>query len=121
MADKGHAPGDHGHHDPLPGYIAVFLALMVLTAVTVWVSYFSLKDHWAWGNIAVALVVAVIKASLVILIFMHGWGSSPLVKVVIVGSVLTFALLIGLVYADYFGRTFSSVGIDARDRQSERP
>jgi cytochrome c oxidase subunit 4 len=118
MADnKDHAHGDHGHADPLFAYVAVFLGLMVLTLVTVWVASYSLKEHWDWGNIVVALTVAVIKATLVIMIFMHGWGSGPLVKVVIVGSVLTLGLLLGLTYADYFGRTISSVGIDAKERR----
>jgi cytochrome c oxidase subunit IV len=49
-------------------YIMVFATLMVLTMVTVAVSYLHLEVHEA---IAIALVIATIKASLVALFFMH--------------------------------------------------
>jgi cytochrome c oxidase subunit 4 len=48
--------------------IAVFVALLVLTVVTVAVSYVPLGTK---GNIAVALAIAILKASLVALFFMH--------------------------------------------------
>jgi cytochrome c oxidase subunit 4 len=49
-------------------YLMVFATLLVLTMVTVAVSYLHLEVHQA---IAVALVIATIKASLVALFFMH--------------------------------------------------
>jgi cytochrome c oxidase subunit 4 len=64
----------HAAHDPaeidkhVRTYIMVFATLMVLTVVTVAVSYLHLEVHAA---IAVALVIASIKASLVALFFMH--------------------------------------------------
>lgn len=64
----------HAAHDPaeidkhVRTYIMVFATLLVLTAVTVAVSYLHLEVHEA---IAVALVIASIKASLVALFFMH--------------------------------------------------
>ncbi|MCB9542945.1 MAG: cytochrome C oxidase subunit IV family protein [Myxococcales bacterium] len=64
-----HAEGkDHHHHvTPMPVYFAVFGALMVLTAITVWIAQF----HFGAANTLVAMLVATIKASLVALIFMH--------------------------------------------------
>ena len=49
-------------------YIGVFMALMVLTAVTVGVSYIDFSSAMA---IAVALFIAIIKGSLVAGFFMH--------------------------------------------------
>lgn len=58
---------NHEHVSPLSAYYKVFGALMVLTAVTYAVSYMSLGP----ASLPVAIVVAVIKASLVCAYFMH--------------------------------------------------
>jgi len=55
--------------------LAVFAALLLLTVVTVLVSY---VDLGLW-NVVVALLIASAKASLVALFFMHLKGESPLV------------------------------------------
>ena len=52
-------------------YTKLLLGLGVLTAVTVGLS--QVDFHSKAANITVGLVVAVIKASLVIMIFMHLW------------------------------------------------
>jgi cytochrome c oxidase subunit 4 len=72
--DSSAAHAAHAGHDPaeidkhVRTYIMVFATLLVLTMVTVAVSYLHLEVHEA---IAVALVIASIKASLVALFFMH--------------------------------------------------
>lgn len=81
-------------------YILIFLALMVLTAVTVWVAFL---DLGAWNDV-VALSIAVFKATLVILFFMHVYHSSRLSKIVVVSGLLWLALLIGLTLSDYLSR-----------------
>jgi cytochrome c oxidase subunit IV len=94
---------DHGHHGPpLAHYFAVFVALLVGTALTIWVAY---VDLGAW-NTPVALAIAITKASLVILIFMHVKYGSRLVMVMI-GSALfmLFHMLVGTV-ADYLSRGY---------------
>jgi cytochrome c oxidase subunit 4 len=48
-------------------YIIVWITLLILTAVTWWVSYINL----GMGNVAVALLIASVKAALVALFFMH--------------------------------------------------
>ena len=63
-----HGPGN-------VGYIAVWAALVVLTAATVAVSYV----HLGMMNIVVALLIASVKASLVALFFMHLRRESRLV------------------------------------------
>jgi cytochrome c oxidase subunit 4 len=55
--------------------LAVFAALLLLTVVTVLVSYIDLGA----GNVVVALLIASAKASLVALFFMHLKGESRLV------------------------------------------
>lgn len=59
--------GGGGHAAGFGIYLAVFAALLVLTVVTVGVSYIDLGIL----NVAVALIVASVKASLVALYFMH--------------------------------------------------
>lgn len=65
-AHAGHDPAEIDKH--VRTYIMVFVSLLVLTMVTVAVSYLHLEVHEA---VAVALLIASIKASLVALFFMH--------------------------------------------------
>lgn len=67
----------HDEHRPDVGlYVKVFLALMVLTLITVAISKVHLPRPQA---IALGLLVAVIKASLVGALFMHLWGENKLI------------------------------------------
>lgn len=76
------------------GYIAVFAALMVLTLVTVAVSYLQLSS--IGERVTVALIVATVKASLVAVVFMHLKAERPFVylTLALTGAfiVLVFAL-----------------------------
>jgi cytochrome c oxidase subunit 4 len=73
--------------DHSKSYVNVLLALAVLTGVTVGVS---LIDMGHWGNILVGLLIATIKASLVVMIFMHlkyekrAWAAIVLFPIVLV-------------------------------------
>ena len=58
------------------GYVAVFGALLVLTASTVGASFLHMP---AAPAIALALTIAVAKATLVVLFFMHLKGEKPMV------------------------------------------
>ena len=71
-------------------YILVFATLLVLTMVTVAVSYLHLEVHQA---IAVALLIATIKASLVALFFMH-LISERQVVLLILALTATFAVVL---------------------------
>lgn len=116
MKTKEHTPGDqghaHGHGDPIVQYIFVFVALMLLTWITVWVASISFPN-WDAGHVTVAMIVAGIKATLVVMIFMHAWHSGPMIKVIILTSILTLAILFAFTYADYFSRGKSSVGFES--------
>ena len=74
-------------------YITVFVALMVLTIVTVTVSRFHLPVPIA---VTVALLVAVIKGSLVACYFMHLISEKKLIYAVLALTVVFFAVLLGI-------------------------
>jgi len=90
------------HKPSLAPYLAVFLALMVLTAVTVWVAFI---DMGAMNDV-VAMAIASLKASLVIIWFMHVKHSTRLTKITIWGSLLFLVLLIGFILMDVETRGF---------------
>ena len=71
-------------------YYFTFAALMALLAVTVAVAYLHLGPF----NIVAALTIAVIKALLVILFFMHVNGGDRLVWVFIVASLVWLTIMI---------------------------
>ena len=94
-ADGGH--GDHEHH--VVGWkllTAVFLALMVLTILTVAAINVDLGPL----NIIVALGIALVKALLVVLIFMHIWWDRAFHGLLIAGSLGFVTLFIGFVMID---------------------
>ena len=89
---------------PLPTYFAVFLALLVGTALTVYASTLDLGKY----NAAVALTIASIKATLVALFFMHVKGASEkLTKLVVISALFFLLLLLGLTMTDYATRLWS--------------
>ena len=81
-------------------YFLVFAALLVLTGLTVWVA------RWNLGvmNDVVALGIAVTKAVLVLLFFMHVRYSTRLTALTAVGGFLWLAILIGITLTDYLSR-----------------
>jgi cytochrome c oxidase subunit 4 len=83
-------------------YLLVFAALMVFTTVTVAVAFLDLGIF----NDVVALTIAVVKAVLVVLFFMHVLHSSRMTKLSIVAGFLWLAILIGLTLSDYLSRGF---------------
>jgi cytochrome c oxidase subunit IV len=78
----------------------VFAALLMLTALTVGVTYI----HMGRFNLVVALLIAITKASLVVLFFMNVKNSSPLTKLFVVAGLFWMGLLILLTFSDYVSR-----------------
>jgi cytochrome c oxidase subunit 4 len=74
-------------------YITVFVALMALTLVTVAVSYLDLSTPMA---IAVALLVATVKGTLVACYFMHLISERRLIYVVLAITAIKFVALLAL-------------------------
>jgi len=93
------AAGSH-HVVPIRIYLAIFAALMCLTAFTVWVAFIDLGSL----NVVVALAVAVTKATLVILFFMHVKYSSRLTWLVVVSGFVFLAIMIGFTMSDVVSR-----------------
>ena len=86
--------GDHADIDKhVRTYIMVFVALMVLTLVTVAASYLHLSTA---GTITLALVIAIIKGSLVACYFMHLISERKLIYAVLALTVVFFVALLGL-------------------------
>lgn len=87
-------------------YFLIFGALMVFTALTV------IAAKHDFGNDAIntiiALTIAVTKAMLVVLFFMHVWYSTRLTKVVVISGFFWLAILITLTLSDYFTRPGTS-------------
>lgn len=93
------------HISPVRGYVGIFLALMALTALTVWVAFQNLGPI----NTLVALGIAVIKATLVILFFMHARYSTRLTKLVIVSAFLWLFILFAFTMSDFMSRGWLGV------------
>jgi cytochrome c oxidase subunit 4 len=88
------SPSDHprvGHVVSPALLLAVWGALMVLTVLTVVVTRFDFGPFNLW----VALVIAVVKASLVALYFMHLRWDRPMNAVVFLASLAFVALFVG--------------------------
>jgi cytochrome c oxidase subunit 4 len=89
-------------------YAAIFAALLALTAITAAVAFLDLGPM----NNVVALGIAVLKATLVVLYFMHAKDSPRMTGVVIAAAILWLVILVGLTLADYSGRGW--LGIPGR-------
>jgi len=85
------------HHPGAGRYVAVWIALLVLTATTYLTARVDLGGSW---NLVVALVIAAVKASLVVLFFMHLWDSRGTNRLVFLVSVFFVILLIAGVVGD---------------------
>ena len=86
-------------------YLRVFAALLLLTAITVAVSFYDLGGgRLHYTNALVALTIAVTKATLVVLYFMHVRYSSRLTWVFVGAGVLWLAILIALTLSDVLTR-----------------
>jgi cytochrome c oxidase subunit 4 len=89
-----------GHIAPVRLYLAVFAALLALTAATVAAAFVDLGAL----NTPAAIAIAVFKAILVILYFMHVRWSPRLTWIVAGAAFLWLALLVGGLLVDYLSR-----------------
>ena len=94
----------HEHHIiPLSTYFKVFGALMVLTVLTVAVTKVDLGSPL---NVILAMLIAIIKSSLVLMFFMHLYYDNRTNLVFFLGSVLFMIIFI----------VFTLMDIDYRDK-----
>lgn len=100
---------DDGHHIvALSTYFKVFAALMVLLVLTLLVYFFDpthlLPPQFAWFGIVIAMTVAVVKAVLVMLFFMHVKYSTKLTWIFSGAAFVFVGILFLLTMSDYFTR-----------------
>jgi cytochrome c oxidase subunit 4 len=93
-----------GHVSPKSVYYTIFASLMVLTAITVGVAFINLGPF----NFAVAISIAIVKATLVVLFFMHVKYSSRLTKLFIGTGFFFLFVLFTLTLTDYLSRVWST-------------
>jgi cytochrome c oxidase subunit 4 len=91
-----------GHVLPLRIYFLVFFSLLILTGTTVAVAF---VDMGPLNNL-VAMGIAGLKATLVILFFMHVRYSPRLTTLVLFSGIVWLAILILLTVADYVSRSW---------------
>lgn len=83
------------------GYVVVCLLLVLLTGLTVGVSFFPLTGAW---HLTLGLMIAACKAALVVLFFMHVLYSGRLTWMVIAVVCFWMVILFVLTLTDYFTR-----------------
>jgi len=97
MSDSAHQNHPEvGHVIGIPILLATASALLVLTLITVEASKIDLGAM----NIWLALFIAVIKASLVVLFFMHLKYDAPFNAIVFIVSITLVVLFIGFALMD---------------------
>ena len=84
-----------------PTYVVVCTLLVLLTALTVGVSFLHLRGVW---HLAFGLAIALCKASLVVLFFMHVLISTRLTWIVLAVVCFWVGILVVLTLTDYFSR-----------------
>src|SRR5262249_14974176 len=94
------------HIVPTRVYYTVFAALILCTYLTVQITFFDLGPL----NAIAALGIAVLKATLVVLFFMHVKYSTRLTWLVVLGSVFWLGIMLALTFGDYLTRAWRTFG-----------
>ncbi len=93
----------HEHHIvPLNVYFRVFALLLIMTGLTVAVAFVDL----GWGNTPVALAIALFKATIVILFFMHVRYNTPVMWLFAAAGFFWLLILLVLTMQDYATRSW---------------
>lgn len=90
------------HVAPKKIYFTVFAGLLCLTALTTGVAYIDLGP---W-NVVVALAIAICKASLVAIFFMHLRWSASMMRVVAFAAIFWLSILLTLTLTDVTSRSW---------------
>lgn len=94
----GHGQDHVPHVLPLKTYLMTWGALIVLTVITVAVSYVDFGSPSV--NLFVALLVAATKAALVSLVFMHLWFDNKINSIIFASALVFLAIFIGFTMFD---------------------
>ena len=94
------------HIVPVRIYITIFFVLLVGTALTVMAAFID----FPWRlNTVVALTIATIKATFVVLYFMHVRYSSRLIWVIVAAALFWMAIMFAFTFSDYLTRDWISI------------
>ena len=93
------------HIVPVRIYLTIFLALLVGTGLTVMAAFYEFPGRL---NTVVALTIATIKGTLVVLYFMHVRYSTRLVWVIVAAALFWMGILFALTFSDYNTRRWDS-------------
>lgn len=101
---------DARHSEPtvsMVTYVLVFISLMVLLVATVWVA---LLPWDKWGHtqfsVVIALIIAIIKASLVIFFFMHVKLANRLTQMFVAAAFVWLGIMFVFSFQDYLTRNW---------------
>ena len=89
-----------GHISPKSTYYAIFGALMICTVLTVAAAFVNLGNL----NFPVAITIAVFKATLVVLFFMHVKYGSRMTKLIVGTAFFFLGIMLTLTMTDYLTR-----------------
>ena len=81
-------------------YLTIFATLMVGTAITVWAAY----QNFGVFNIIIAVGIATVKATLVVLYFMHARYASKRTQLMIFSGIFWLAIMLFMTLSDYITR-----------------
>ncbi|HWB29270.1 MAG TPA: cytochrome C oxidase subunit IV family protein [Vicinamibacterales bacterium] len=90
---------------PTGTYVTTFAALLILTGLT----YLAAIHDFGWMNTPIALAIALLKASFVVIYFMGVRYNTPLTKVVVITGFCWLFILFGLTLNDYLTRPWLGV------------
>jgi cytochrome c oxidase subunit 4 len=100
----GHQTSKMHPDSPLRTYYVIFAWLMGLLVLTVIVSLIPFDKFFPGLNVIIALIIAIIKAVLVVLFFMHVKDASKLTWAFASAAFLWLAIMLALTFNDYLTR-----------------
>jgi cytochrome c oxidase subunit 4 len=101
--DDAHDAQDFAHPLPIPVLLAVFVALVCLTILTVGQASFDMGSY----DVVIVMVIATIKASLVMAFFMHMAYDKPFNVICFLGSFVFVGLFVIFTLSDSRGTSDS--------------
>ncbi len=106
MAQQLQHEDEYTHVVPASLYIGIWATLMVFTLITVLASFAELGPF----NIVIALLIATIKGTLVVLFFMHLRYSPKLTMAAVIAAIFWLFIMFSLTMTDYLSRAWSTYG-----------
>lgn len=88
------------HITPYSSHLSILIILLALTLISVLVT----QIHFSTFSVGVALILASVKVSLVLIFFMHLKHESKMIKVMVAGVFSLFILVVIVTFIDYLLR-----------------